>query len=227
MPTLLEVIVTSVEEAREAEAGGADRLELVRALELGGLTPPFAVAAGVLRAVSIPVRLMLRENASLSLGSRAELTHLIDCTRAFAPLPIDGFVLGFVANGSLDLAAMSAILDHAPKAHITCHRAFDEVDDPFSAIQQLRQLRQVDRILTSGGKGSWPEHAAKLVAWQAAAAPEMHILAGIGLCSTAIEEVNKALSITEVHVGRAARIPQTNQGLISREQIRELKSALQ
>jgi copper homeostasis protein len=37
---LLEVIVLSVEDARAAEEGGADRLEVVRDIHLGGLTPP-------------------------------------------------------------------------------------------------------------------------------------------------------------------------------------------
>ena len=40
---LLEVIVSSLEDALEAEQGGAGRLEVVRNLELGGLTPSFEI----------------------------------------------------------------------------------------------------------------------------------------------------------------------------------------
>ena len=36
---ILEVIVLSAADAATAERGGADRLEVVRAIEVGGLTP--------------------------------------------------------------------------------------------------------------------------------------------------------------------------------------------
>jgi copper homeostasis protein CutC len=68
MAKTLEVIVTTVDEAIEAEAGGADRLELVRALDVGGLTPEISIARGVLAAVRIPVRVMVREEAHLHRG---------------------------------------------------------------------------------------------------------------------------------------------------------------
>lgn len=226
MAKLLEVIVTSQEEAREAEAGGADRLELVRCLSLGGLTPDFEVAASVLEAVSIPVRIMLRENASLTIADQAELGCLRTLAREFNRLPIDGFVLGFVKQGTLDGDSMRDILENAERP-VTCHRAFEEVKDPLLSIEELKGMRRIDRILTSGGEGSWRERIQKLIRWQASAAPEIRILAGAGLCASAIEYLKGAQSISEIHVGRAARIPQTTSGVVSRERIRSLKSALQ
>ena len=60
---LLEIIAETVEDAREAEQGGAGRIELVRDLDRGGLTPPPLIEA-VLKAVRIPVRVMVRESES-------------------------------------------------------------------------------------------------------------------------------------------------------------------
>lgn len=226
MPNLLEVIVTSVEEAREAEAGGADRLELVRSLDLGGLTPPIATVVAVLDAVSIPVRVMLRENATLAIGDHAEVRRLQSSALELAKVPIDGLVLGSVTNRQLDLPSMAAVLEHVPGLHVTCHRAFEEVLDPLRAIEDLKRLGQVDRILTSGGEGPWPKRTQRLVQWQTAAAPEIKILTGIGICASAIDELKRTPAISEMHVGRAARIPQTNQGALSREKVAALKSAL-
>src|SRR5579875_2888941 len=124
MPKLLEVIVTSVDEAKQAEQGGADRLELVRAFELGGLTPPPKLVEQVVAAVSIPVRVMLRENASMAASDAHEIGGLQTCAAQLAQLPIDGFVLGFVKNGGLDLEAMDRVLAAAPASRVTLHRAF-------------------------------------------------------------------------------------------------------
>ena len=64
MKHFLEVIACSVEDAVAAERGGADRLELISHYEVGGLTPPLELVQDVLAAVSIPVRVILREDES-------------------------------------------------------------------------------------------------------------------------------------------------------------------
>ena len=56
----VEVIAQSVADAVAAEAGGADRLELVRDLDQDGLTPPPELVRAVVAAVRIPVYAMLR-----------------------------------------------------------------------------------------------------------------------------------------------------------------------
>ena len=67
---VLEVIVESVADAREAARGGADRLEVVRALELGGLTPPLTLVREIAEAVSLPLRVMVRGNAGYATTPR-------------------------------------------------------------------------------------------------------------------------------------------------------------
>ena len=225
MPKLLEVIVTSVEEAREAELGGADRLELVRAFEAGGLTPPAQLVEQVVGAVSIPVRVMLRENASMS-SHPGEIDALRARARQLAELPIDGLVLGFVKHAALDLNTMCEVLQAAPGLRITLHRAFEHAQDPVNTIQQLKKFPQVDRILTSGGAGNWRERKARLIDWQAVAAPEISILIGIGLRRSALTEMAQHSNGFEFHVGRAARLPHTTTGVVSREQIALLKALL-
>lgn len=226
MPKLLEVIVTSVEEAREAEAGGADRLELVRAFDTGGLTPARELVEQVVGAVSIPVRVMLRENASLSASDPREIGNLQSRARQLAQLPIDGFVLGFVKNGGLDLETFEQVLEAAGASRVTLHRAFEQAGNAMTAIQQVKGFPQIDRILTSGGQGRWQERKARLVELQAVAAPEVRILVGVGLRTSIIAEMSQYSDQFEFHVGRAARVPRTTSGVVSREQIAALKALL-
>src|SRR5512145_2202459 len=60
---ILEIIVQSLDDARAALEGGADRLEGVRAIEDGGLTPPLELVHEIAAHVGLPLRVMVRENA--------------------------------------------------------------------------------------------------------------------------------------------------------------------
>jgi copper homeostasis protein len=219
------VIVTSIHEAMEAELGGANRLELVRSLESGGLTPPADLVHKVVEKVSIPIRVMLRENASMSIGSPAEINVLQSQASTFGKLPIDGFVIGFIKNGNLD-SAMNEILAAAPNCRATFHRAFDHLPDPLRVLQELKQLRQIDRVLTDCGEGSWPERRTRFVEWQHIAAPQIKLIVAAGLCASSLVEKSKDLSDLEVHIGRAARIPPVISGSLSRTQVASLKRLL-
>ena len=56
----IERCVTTLAEAEQAVAEGADRLELCSALELDGLTADRKVFLDIKKSVDIPVRVMLR-----------------------------------------------------------------------------------------------------------------------------------------------------------------------
>lgn len=226
MAKLLEVIVTSLHDALEAEIGGADRLELVRSLESGGLTPSPDLVEEVVGAVSVPVRVMLRENATMSVGGPGEISSLRSHAKRLGQLPIDGLVFGFVKNGTLDLETTQELLGLATKCKATFHRAFEHVHEPLAAIQQLKSIPQIDRILTGGGNGTWQERRARLVEWQQASAPQIKILFGIGLCTSIFPELKEEPELLELHVGRAARVPATASGVVDRAQVAALKSAL-
>jgi copper homeostasis protein len=226
MTRTLEVIVTSAEEAFDAQEGGADRLELAHSLQDEGLTPPSRTVHEVTRAVSIPVRVILRNSPSMEASSEDEITWLVAEAKTFADTNIDGFVLGFVRQGTLDLDAMERILRAVPDVPVTFHRAFEHVRDPLGTIEQLKQFPSVDRILTNGGEGSWEQRKTRLREWQKAAAPQIKIVVGGGLTSALLSEFAHETPLTEFHVGRAARTPPLSSGTVVRAQVASLKSAL-
>jgi copper homeostasis protein len=221
----LEVIVTSAEEARVAAAGGADRLELVRALELGGLTPDLETVRAVSESVSIPIRVMLRGNASMAMANPEELEGLQADAGQFQQFPIDGLVMGWVSDASdVDIASLAAVLAKAGNCKVTFHRAFEHLADPIRGLTALKRFRQIDRILTCGGTGSWAERKRRLREWSKAAAPEIGILVGGGLSEMEVAELMGDAEFAEVHVGRAARVPPENDGLLNAGKIAALKN---
>lgn len=200
MNAVLEVIAMSVADAVAAEKGGAGRLELVRALEAGGLTPPISLVKEIVAAVSIPVRVMLRENDGFEIADREELTKLCDSARELAALEIDGVVLGFLRGRSLDLAAAQQILSCVPHVKATFHRAFEELENQQAAIAMLKTEPQFDRILLSPGRVNGLKQLAD------SAAPELIIIAGAGIDRSNIRQWRDSTPIREFHVGRAARL---------------------
>jgi copper homeostasis protein len=223
---VLEVIVTSVSEAMEAEQGGADRLEIVRSLDQGCLTPSFDLVEQIVSKVQVPVRAMLREANSMCLSGHSELDRLTAAAENFASLKVDGLVLGFVRNGQVDERALQQILSAAPGVSATFHRAFEHVQSPLSALGILKSFPAVDRVLIRVREKDAGIDLSLAKAWQNFAAPQIQFIVGVGLGRTLLQSVREEPSLTDVHVGRGAREPETPFGTVSRLKVAGLKSAL-
>jgi copper homeostasis protein len=219
---LLEVIVQTIEDARAAAAGGADRLEVVRAIRDGGLTPALSLVRAIGSEVPLPLRVMVRENAGYE-TTGAELRELRRAAGAFAAAGIDGLVTGFARGGELLLTDLSAVLEAAPGVAVTFHRAFDTLRDPERAIDVLAGIPAVDRILTSGGDGPALERCARLRTWSVRAGSRVQIVAGGGVDEQAFEIFAKRGCVRELHVGRAARKGNDPEGPVSTTRVRRLR----
>jgi len=110
MTPVLEVIACSVADAVEAEKGGAGRLEIVRDLARGGLTPPIELVVGIRQKVELPLRVMLRESDGYETSSADEIDRLCAAAVQFASLGVDGFVLGFLKDGQVDVERTQRVL---------------------------------------------------------------------------------------------------------------------
>jgi copper homeostasis protein len=224
---ILEVIACCVRDAVEAETGGAGRLEIVRDLERGGLTPPLELVRDIVAAVRVPVRVMLRESDGYTVAGEREIESLCQFAHNLSSLPIDGVVLGFVRRGEIEVDLTQRVLAFVPGLKATFHHAFEETTDRFASIEQLKRIAQVDRILASGGSGDWLEKTRRLSGYDRAAGPQINILAGGGLNDEKIRVVREATDIREFHVGRAARIAGRADGAVCAALVRELLQSVE
>jgi copper homeostasis protein len=223
---ILEVIVQRVADAREAARGGADRLEIVREIAVGGLTPSLPLVRAIAQETSVPLRVMVRENAGFGATPR-ELGAIRDAAAALADIGIDGLVVGFAASsGELDLEDLRSVLSAAPAARATFHRAFDTLADPFAAIDALRDVAQVDRILTSGGNGSDHERCTRLHNYSARADGRLTLIAGGGVTTSLIDQIVSTRCVSEIHVGRAARDDVDPTSAVRADAVRRLRDQL-
>jgi copper homeostasis protein len=219
---LLEVIACSLDDAIEAERGGASRLEIVSHLEVAGLTPPLSIVREIIAAVSIPARVMLRESDGFEVRDEADAARLCEIARELSGYRIDGLVLGFLKDGEIDIELTARILASATNLKATFHHAFDSSNDRLKSILILKGHPQIDRILTSGSDGDLPLQISNLESFARAARPEITILAGGGLNAARIAALRESTSITEFHVGRAVRLPAEVDGSVKAQLVKEL-----
>jgi len=200
----LEVIVCSVSDAIEAKKGGANRLEVVRNLEYGGLTPSLELVRSIKSNVALPLRVMLREKVGYETNG-AEIEALSVAAEQFAKMGVDGVVIGFLNGSRVDIELTRRVLARAPDLRATFHHAFEDAGDQLQALRDIKSLVQVDRILSSGGSGELKHRIKRLDTYARAADPEIKIIAGGGVDGDAILLLMRTTSIREFHVGRAAR----------------------
>src|SRR5215475_9133434 len=223
---ILEIIVCTVEDAVAAERGGADRLEIISHYEAGGLTPSFDLVREITSTVKIPARVMLRESESFVVTDEEEIERLRDAARAFARLPVDGLVLGFLKEApggrSVDHDLVSRVLACAPSLKATFHRAFEALPDPTGAIGELKRHPQIDCALSRGKGEAWAAELDRFVEWDLAARPEIRMLVGGGTDKEAVKIFCKASLIRAFHLGRAVRDGEKIDGAVLAEPVKEL-----
>ncbi|MFB7262197.1 copper homeostasis protein CutC [Streptomyces nojiriensis] len=222
---LLEVIALDVEDAVAAQAGGADRLELVTDMAADGLTPPRETFAAIRAAVDIPLRVMLRKTDGFAAGDVSALA------RAARELRAEGaqeFVLGFLdADGAPDLAAVEAVVAELDDCRWTFHRAIDRAADRDQLRKALADAPGLDTYLTAGSAAGVEAGVPVLLA-EAARRGEpgygARILVGGGLALAHLP-VLRAGGIDAFHIGGAAR-PSGWGGPVSAAAVADWRTAL-
>ncbi|RYP88002.1 copper homeostasis protein CutC [Nocardioides guangzhouensis] len=200
---LLEVIALDAADAAAAEAGGADRLEVVTGMDRDGLTPSAATVAAIRAATRLPLRVMLRGGEGFR-TDRAEVANLRAAAVELAAAGADAFVLGFLdPDGDPDLPAMAAV-STATDLPWTCHRAIDHARDREAAWRQVRGLPGLDTVLTAGSPRGVGEGLPWLVRQACDPADAGLILAGGGLRPDQVPSL-VAAGVLQLHVGSRVR----------------------
>jgi copper homeostasis protein len=197
---LLEICCGSIDDAIEAEKGGADRVELCSALFLGGLTPSLGTMQEVKRRLKIPVMVMVRPRGGGFAYSEAEMASMERDAEAAVENGADGVVFGILrSDGGLDIPRCKRIRRLIGKRQAVFHRAFDVTPDPFKALEQLVDMG-VTRVLTSGQKDSVAEGVELIKKLIERAADRIEILPGGGIQPWNVKEIVERSACRQVHL---------------------------
>lgn len=205
MSVTLEICVDDPEGLEAAIAGGADRIELCSALDLGGLTPTAGLIAQAAKA-PIPVYAMIRPRAGNFTFAEADITAMLAEIDAVRAAGLAGVVLGAShADGRLDGDVLGRLVRHSAGLGMTLHRAFDLVPDVDEAMELAVSLG-FERILTSGGEPTALAGAERLRATHAVAAGRIGVMPGSGVKAANLDAILAIAPFAEVHSSCSGQI---------------------
>ena len=197
---LLEICCGSIDDAIEAEKGGADRVELCSALFLGGLTPSLGTIQEAKRRVKIPIMVMVRPRGGGFAYSEAEFASMERDAETAVGNGADGVVFGILqSDGTIDIPRCRRIRQLIGERQAVFHRAFDVTPDPVDALEQLVNLG-ITRVLTSGQKDSVPEGVELIKKLIERARGRIEILPGGGIQAWNMKEMIERIGCAQVHL---------------------------
>lgn len=196
--TLLEIAVDSVTGLDNAVRGGAQRIELCAALDIGGLTPTIGLMALAAEA-PVPVYAMIRPRAGgFAFDAREEEVMLADI-QAVQAVGLAGIVVGAsLADNRLDAALLARLIAAADGLGVTLHRAFDLAPDMDAALEQAVELG-FERILSSGGQPKAMDGADTLKRLIDRAGDRLAVMPGSGIRAGNVREIVARTGAQEVH----------------------------
>lgn len=191
MENTVEIIAQNLKDAKNAQRGGAKRIELVAALSEGGLTPSYAMAHHIINNVDIEVAIMVRPHSKSFCYDEDDLAVMKKDAEIFQKMGASRLVLGILdKNYGIDKDNLSFVLEniHIP---ITFHRAINESNDILEATKVLNDFPQITHILTSGGRGYAVSNLDTIR--EMILISNKKIMLGYGMNMEALEIVNKVL----------------------------------
>lgn len=196
---LLEICASSLQSAINAEAGGAQRIELCCNLEQGGLTPSHGTIQLAREALSIEIFVLIRPRIGDFFYTELELAQMQADILFCKSIGIDGVVFGVLnEQEEIDVKRNKQLVELAASMQTTFHRAFDCLKNPMRGLEQIVELG-FDRILTSGLEPTAIEGKLLLKKLIEQAQSRITILPGSGLNSQNIADFINFTKAKEVH----------------------------
>jgi copper homeostasis protein len=196
---VFELCVDSVESARIAEKAGANRIELCAQLLQSGVTPRLDLLVETIKAISIPVHVLIRPRLGDFNFSSDEFNlmkrQIEDTKKAGAA----GVAIGVsLPDRRIDVARSRELVQLAKPMKATFHRAFDETPNVKESLKDVFATG-ADCLLTSGGKSDVLT-GSDTIAWlREQAGEQCDVMAGGGVRLENLAEILNRTGVSFLH----------------------------
>ena len=148
-----EACVDNIHDAINVEKNGADQIELCSRLDLDGLTPSKKLILQTIRAVSVPIKVMIRSRPGDFTYNQDDINTMLESIRFCLKNGINDIAFGALnSKRKIDEKNINQIISRYKELNITFHKAIDLVDNQIDEIKKLLKFNQIKAILTSGGQ---------------------------------------------------------------------------
>ncbi len=182
-----------------AQASGASRIELCVNPGDGGTTPNYGFIKAAREKSPIELYCMIRPRGGDFFYSDEEFEIMKTDVLMCKQLGCDGVVIGPLnKDGTVNKERCKKLVELAYPMGVTYQRAFDRVNDPFKALEDIIETG-CERILTSGLVPNCLDGAPLIAQLIQQAAERIVIMPGSGLRSYNVIEVAKITGAKEFH----------------------------
>lgn len=201
----IEICAPGRTSAENAKAGGACRIELCENLNIGGTTPRMDDVQYCVHDLHLRTHVLIRPRGGDFCYTDEEYNQILSDIRRCKEAGAQCFVVGFLtSDGKVDVERTKAAVAAADGMEVTFHRAFDRVEDPYEALEEVIGCG-CHRILTSGCKPTAEEGIEVLRELVNRAEGRIKILAGSGVTPANATRIVAETGVKEIH-GSCKRI---------------------
>ena len=213
----IQVCCESLHDAVQARDGGARRIELCAALELGGLTPSCGLIDAVRRECpELEINVLIRPRPGNFVYSEKDIEQMLFDIKQCRKMGVHGVVVGALTrDGDINTCVCRRLMNLAkyecsyPTLSVTFHRAFDVCRDPQQALEEIIGLR-CDCLLTSGQRATALEGAENIAEYVRQARGRIEVMPGCGITPDNIADIEAITGATIFHAS-ARGVASTNQ----------------
>lgn len=194
-----EMCVENYNGALVAQQKKADFIELCDNLAVGGTTPSYGVLKQCIEQIETPITVLIRARGGDFVYTPEEIAIMTEDILICKKLGYKSVRVGALLGKELHENVLKLWKDKAGEMSISCHMAFDELNDYYEGIDRLIALGYMAVLTKGGAQGnaiSNQENLAKLVAY---AGDKMTIIPGSGITVLNVETVQHITKAKQLH----------------------------
>jgi len=203
MSKSIEIACSNFISCRNAEKGGATRIELFENLADGGCTPSYGTMRLAKEKISLPIYAMIRPRGGDFCYSKDEFESMKLDIQICKEIGIDGIVFGILdVKRRVDMTRSEELMN-LWQGKATFHRAIDMSENIFQSTENIIQLG-FERILTSGGKSTAIDGFSTILELNRQYGHKISVMAGSGITA---ENVHLFYELKEIHATCKSEMP--------------------
>ena len=196
---IVECCANSIQSVINGEKGEANRIELCKSLEVGGLTPCYDNILLAKSLIQIPIYVLIRPREGDFIYSNTEFKQITSDIKFCKKAGCDGVVIGMLKkDGSINKEQCKQSVNIAKPMHVTFNRAFDEANDLVEDLEDVIACG-CDTLLTAGQETNVNLGFDNLKKLVRISAGRINILAGSGVNHKNAESLYK-IGIRNFHL---------------------------